>query len=225
MARNPKDAENLQVFRGSLSKPDVFSANAGDGCCGTGTQVTFDKLGIRTRFDNALAHSNPLGANDKYRLPYGNGFDVSSEEIIAHINEFGAGASISVLAIPTYAFVTGVAVHTYAEEEGLAFELVTRNGLVLPDDFLQLVTVAAGPGGSLCDVTRTAAAGAYTAVGILPDGALNSTLIGRSALGEFSLEADELILRVVSMPASGVVNGTFDIEVAVSYEVVKRAEM
>lgn len=223
MARNQKDVDNLQVFRGSLVKPDIFSANAASGCCdGSGVTTTFDKLGSRTRFDNALAHSNPLGANDKYRLPYGNGMDITSAEILRHINDIGIGASISVLAIPTYAFVTGVAIHTFAEEEGLTFTLQTRNGLVLPPTLIG-VTVTPGADGSLCSVTRTQGAGAYTGIGVLADGDLNRTVFGRG--DQFALEADELMLVVTGMPVSGVVNGTFDIEVAVSYEVVKRAEV
>ena len=229
MARTQKDVDNLQVFRGSLSKPDIFAANAASGCCdGSGVSVQFDKLGSRTRFDNALAHSNPLGANDKYRLPYGNGLDVSSEEILAHINRIGVGASISVLAIPTYAFVTGIAIHTFAEEAGLEFELTTRNGLVLPTAAVQVV-VTPGAGGSMCDVTRTKSTpeAPYDAIGTLADGQLNKTVFTRSEGGvaNFALEADELILTVTSMPVGDLVVGTFDIEVAVSYEVVKRAEI
>ena len=59
MARTPKSANNIQVFRGSLPPADVFAQNAGADCCGGGTTVEHDKLGARTRFSNALAHSNP----------------------------------------------------------------------------------------------------------------------------------------------------------------------
>ena len=228
MARTPKSANNIQVFRGSLPPADVFAQNAGAECCGGGTTVEHDKLGARTRFSNALAHSNPLGANDKYQLPYGPGFAGDKTRIVNHINAIGVGATISVLAIPTYAFVTGVAVHIAAEEPGLTFNLITRNGLELP--LTQVLTVEAAVGTAACEVERTLidnsgedAAEAFEGFGAL-DGNLFIDIFGRDGQGEFSLEADELILQVATMPAGGVINGTFDITVSVSYEVIHRAE-
>jgi hypothetical protein len=223
MARNAKADDNIQVFRGSLPKPDVFALNSGTGCCGSGLSVSYDKLAERTRFDNALAHSNPLGANDKYRFPGGNGFSDERAAIIAHINQFGVGAQISVLAIPTYAFVKGIAVHVGAEESGLTFNLITRNGLAIPAAQEIQVATAAGTGGS-CDVTRTQTAPATPFVGF---GALGVNLFidlfSYDGAGVFSLEADELILEVATMPADPVV-GLFDLTVAVNYEVLNRAE-
>ena len=227
MAREPKSETNLQVFRGSRPRLDVFAKNAGTGCCGTGAQVEYDKLAERVRFDNALAHSNPTGANDKFAFPQGDGFAYNSAEIIEHINTHGVGATISVLVIPTYAFVTGVGVHIAAEEPGLTFNLVTRNGLVLPgtgENGGEVIEVTATDGSNGCEITRTQSEGSFEGFGALGN-ARFIDIFGRYGQGEFSLEADELILRVSSMPPSGVVNGTFDIEVAASYEVVKRAEM
>lgn len=226
MARTAKAADNLQVFRGSFSKPDVFSLNAGDGCCGPAAALNeFDRLGDRVHFDNALAHSNPTGANDKYRFPDGNGFNSLRAEIIAFINANGVGASISVLLVPTFAFVTGLVIKTIAEEAGLTFNVVSRNGLVLPDDNERTVVITAGTD---CNVVRTqdirdgAEPSIYTGVGALAVGALAEYRIGRG--NEFSLEADEIILQVATMPAGGVVVGTFDLELAVSYDVIKRCD-
>ena len=56
MARAPKSENNIQVFNGSRPQPDVFAANAGSGCCGTGVDLLYDKLGERVRFDNGLKH-------------------------------------------------------------------------------------------------------------------------------------------------------------------------
>lgn len=218
--RNPKSPDNIQVFRGSRPRQDVFSDNSGVGCCDTAGPSSYDKLADRTRFDNALAHSNPTGANDKYFFPDGPGFS-DRAQIISHINAVGVGAQISVLAVPTYGFVTGVSIHIAAEEEGLTFNLITRNGLVLPETFLQQINVAAGETG--CEVTRTQAAGAYEGFGDLGTD-LYREIIGRDGTGSFSLEADELILEVASMPASGLVSGTFSLIVAVSYDVIHRAE-
>ena len=231
MARNPKAADNIQVFRGSRPRKDVFSANANSGCCGSGTETDHDKLAGRTRCDNALAHSNPLCANDKFVVPYGDGFADARENMINHINTFGVGAQISVLAIPTYAFVTGVGIHIAASEPGLTFNLITRNGLVLPGSeggedppgpyLLQVEAEAATAG---CEVTRTLGEGAYQGFGALAEGVLFMDIFGRDGHGTFSLEADELILEVATVPAGGLVVGEFDITVSVSYEVIHRAE-
>ena len=226
MARVAKSPDNIQVFRGSRPKADVFALNSGAGCCDPGLDPSYDKLAERTRFDNALAHSNPTGANDKFRVPYGNGFSGDRDAIIAHINRVGVGAQISVLAIPTYAFVKGVGVHIAAEEPGLTFALITRNGLALPSDYQ--VSVAAAQGDGACDIVRTPDEDFGEGTAFDSFGALSTNLFvdifATSANGEFSLEADELILEVLTMPAGGIVNGTFDLTVSVNYDVIHRAE-
>lgn len=226
MAREPKSETNLQVFRGSRPRLDVFAKNAGTGCCGSGAQVEYDKLAERVRFDNALAHSNPAGANDKFAFPQGDGFAYNSAEIIEHINTHGVGATISVLVIPTYAFVTGVGVHIAAEEPGLTFNLVTRNGLVLPgtgENGGEVIEVTATDGAEGCAITRTQSEGSFEGFGALGN-ARFIDIFGRYGQGEFSLEADEIILEVATLPASGVVTGAFELEVSVSYDVIHRAE-
>ncbi len=226
MARVPKAETNLQVFRGSRPRLDVFAKNSGTGCCGTGAQVEYDKLAERVRFDNALAHSNPTGANDKFAFPQGDGFAYNSAEIIEHINTHGVGATISVLVIPTYAFVTGVGVHIAAEEPGLTFNLVTRNGLILPGVGVgdgEVIEVTATDGAEGCAITRTQGSGSFDGFGALGN-ARFIDIFGRYGQGEFSLEADEIILEVATLPSSGVVTGAFELEVSVSYDVIHRAE-
>lgn len=220
MARIAKAAKNLQVFRGGLARPDIFAQNAGADCCGSEAEAQPDRLASRIRFDNALSHSNPTGANDKWSFSTGL-FAHDKAAIIQHINEHGVGATLSVLTIPTYAFVTDVAVYIRASEPGLTFDLITRNGLILPTEQLIEVTTTGGS----CEATRTQAVGDYLAFGTLTGGA-EQVIIGRDADGMFSLEADEIILRVATMPAGGVlVTGLFDLTVAVNYNVVHRAEI
>lgn len=225
MARNPKADDNIQVFRGSKPQPDVFAANTGLGCCpDVAGQYAYDKLADRTRFDNALAHLNPAGANDKFRIPFGNGFSDTRRDVVAHINQAGVGAQISVIAIPTYAFVTGVGVHIAAEEAGLTFNLITRNGLVLPSTAVHVVAAAVDEDDA-CAIERTDTEG--SAASFAGFGALGTSefidILGYSGEGEFSLEADELILEVAAIPATPVV-GSFDITVSVNYQIVHRAE-
>lgn len=223
MARTAKSPNNIQVFRGSRARPDVFAQNSGTGCCDNGTAVEHDKLATRVRFDNALAHQNPTGANDKFHFPYGDGFQGTRDAILAHINAVGVGATISVLAIPTYAFVTGVGIHIAAEEPGLTFNLKTRNGLALPTGVVKVVSAEAS---TTCDLERTATDG--SAASFQGFGALGSNFMvdiyGRDGDGEFSLEADELILEVASMPSSGKVIGNFDLTVSASYDIIHRAD-
>lgn len=224
MPRTAKSVNNIQVFRGSLPRPDVFAKNSGSGCCGVDGGPTVDRLGQRTRFDNGLAHSNPPGANDKFTVPNGNGFSGVSREILDHINAIGVGASISVLALPTYGYLVGVGIHIAAAELGLTFTLSTRNGTVLPTTSVQVVE--ADPGPDACDIVRTLTVG--SAASFVGFGALGNNLfvdiLGRNGNGSFILEAEELILTVVTMPAGGIVNGTFDITVSTSYDVTHRAE-
>ena len=241
MARASKSANNIQVFRGSRPKADVFTANAGIGCCGP-VDFDYDKLGDRVRFDNGLKHLSPPGGVERYRFPGGDGGFSDRAAIIRHINAVGVGAEVSVIAIPTYAFVTGVGVHIESEEDGLTFDLVTRNGLVLPVGYTPTLDLVADPDevdmvanapikvtvvtdpDSPCAVTRTQSAGSFSGFGALGDNDLFIDIFGRNGNGSFSLEADELILRVASMPASGVVSGLFDLTVSASYDVIHRAE-
>lgn len=238
MARTPKSENNLQVFNGSRPKPDVFAMNSGAGCCGAGVDLLYDKLGDRVRFDNGLKHLSPTGGVERYRFPAGNGFNSHKAEIIDHINRVGVGATISVIAIPTYAFMTGLGLHIAASEPGLTFDLVTRNGLLLPTS--GVVVTAAADSDSPCGVTRTMVAvtgevddgeggtGEVLPIEIEGFGALDADELFidhfyRYGQGSFALEADEIILRVATMPATPVV-GLFDITVSASYDVIYRAE-
>jgi hypothetical protein len=222
MARAAKSVNNIQVFRGSLPTPDVFAANPGIGCCGPG-DYTYDKLGERVRFDNGLKHLSPNGGIERYRFPAGDGFSNHKADIIRHINAVGVGATISVIAIPTYAFLHSLGVHIAASEPGLTFDLITRNGLVIPDT-TPIQVVATVDEDSPCGITRTQTNSDFAAFGALADGELFIDLFARHPDGgTFSLEADEIILRVAAMPTDPVV-GLFDLTISAGYDVIYRAE-
>lgn len=222
MARNPKSANNIQVFRGGFPRPDVFAQNAASTCCpGSGTSVASDKLPGRVRFDNGLNHMDPLGGSEKVLLPLGGpGFADFERDVISHINSVGVGATVSVIAIPTYAFLTGVGVRVDAAEEGLTFDLVTRNGLVLPAAHTRATAT-----GEDCTIVRAVETGDDFLTGFGQLGAAAQIdIFARSGDGEFSLEADEIMLRVATMPAAGApVTGAFRIEVSAAYELINRA--
>jgi len=228
MARVAKDAKNIQVFRGGNPRPSVFEKHAGIGCCASGVTTVTDKLPDVLHFDNGLNHLNPTGGNEKYNFPNGSpsgSFETDRLAIIQHINDNGVGAQVSVIAIPNYAFLTGVAIKVYAEEEGLTFTLKTRNGLTLPDDVVKVIETAAVEGS--CSMTRTVTDGdatSFTGFGALGTDNIFKDIVARSANGEFAAEADEIIVEVATMPTSGSISGNFGFEIAVNYDVVGRAE-
>lgn len=227
MTRVAKDSKNIQVFRGGNPRPSVFEKHAGIGCCASNVTMIADKLPDVLHFDNGLNHLNPTGGNEKYDFPNGSvsgGFS-DFNDIVAHINANGVGAQVSVIAIPNYAFVTGLSVKVYAEEPGLTFDLKTRNGLELPADLVKVVTTQPDPNAT-CQLVRTAQDGSeasFAGFGAL-DGNIYKDILGRSGDGKFALEADEIIVEVASMPSSGKVNGKFGFTVAVSYDMIDRAE-
>lgn len=226
MARNPKADTNIQLFRGSRTRLGVVKDMLGSDCCGENAiDLAHDKLADRVHFSNGLAHSNPTQANDKWAFP-GTGLDFNDREVIDHINRVGVGAQISVLVIPTYAFLNKLSVAVLNSEPGLTFTLKTRNGLVLTPDRSISVSVEAGDGD--CEVTRVQGTTAITApFGALTDDELQHYRFGVYDEGKFSLEAEEIIVEVVTMPTlnDGKVIGDFNFQVAVNYEVVQRAEI
>lgn len=226
MARNPKADKNIQLFRGSRTRLGVVKDMLGSDCCGENAiDLAHDKLADRVHFSNGLAHSNPTQANDKWAFP-GTGLDFNDREVIDHINRVGVGAQISVLVIPTYAFLNKLSVAVLNSEPGLTFTLKTRNGLNLTPDRSISVSVEAGDGD--CEVTRVQGTTAITApFGALTDDELQHYRFGVYDNGKFSLEAEEIIVEVVTMPTlnGGKVIGDFNFQVAVNYEVVQRAEI
>lgn len=223
MARNPKSTNALQSFRGGRNRLGVWAKHAEGECCQPGVVLDIDRLPPTVQWENANIHTSPLGGrNPTWR--FGELQSGDKEAIIDHINAVGVGAIIELQAIPTFAFVTGVSVSTFAEEVGLAFEVITRNGTPLPAD--QVILVEEQDAGGCGETTRTRVTttdvggnvldtGDLGAVGTL-DGATRSYTIAVSGAGEFALEADVIALRVTSVPAGGVA-GHFDLAVDLSY--------
>jgi len=221
MARNPKSANAYQSFRGGRNRLGVWAKFAEGACCEPGVVLDIDRLPATVQWENANIHTSPLGGrNPTWRFSELQSGD--RDAIVDHINAIGVGAIIEVQAIPTFALVQSVAVSTFKEETGLAFEVITRNGTRLPED--QVILIEEQDAGNCGEPTRTrviadddgqADLGDLSAVGTL-NGATRSYTLAVSAPGEFALEADVIALRVTSVPAGGVV-GAFDISVDLSY--------
>lgn len=213
MARNPKPTNALQSFRGGRNRLGVWAKHAEGECCQPGVVLDIDRLPPTVQWENANIHTSPLGGrNPTWR--FGELQSGDKEAIIDHINAVGVGAIIELQAIPTFAFVTGVSVSTFAEEVGLAFEVITRNGTPLPAD--QVILVEEQDAGGCGETTRTlVTTTGLGAVGTL-NGATRSYTIAVSGAGEFALEADVIALRVTSVPTGGVA-GHFDLAVDLSY--------
>ncbi|MCM1516218.1 MAG: hypothetical protein NC080_07410 [Paraprevotella sp.] len=227
MARAKYDG-HLQVFRGSRLPLGVYAKHANIGCCGSVVGVAHDRLADIVHGPNSHAHLKPCGFNDKYMFPIGpvgGALERDKDDIVAYINEVGVGAKIGVLCIPNFARVTDIGVRIEAEEPGVTFNLVTRNGLALPQADIKVITTAANVDAP-CELVRNAAAGnaaSFTNFGAMGDNAFID-IFGSDGLGTFALEADEIMLEVASMPTNKRVNGTFRLVVAVNYRVCDRAE-
>ena len=219
MARNPKSANAYQSFRGGRNRLGVWAKFAEGACCEPGVVLDIDRLPATVQWENANIHTSPLGGrNPTWRFSELQSGD--RDAIVDHINAVGVGAIIELQAIPTFALVQSVAVSTFKEETGLAFEVITRNGTALPAD--QVILIEEQDAGNCGETTRTRVVdvagddlGDLSAVGTL-NGATRSYTLAVSGAGEFALEADVIALRVTSVPAGGVV-GAFDISVDLSY--------
>lgn len=232
MARTQYDG-HLQVFRGSKLPMGVFAKHASIGCCGSTANTSLDRLADIVHGPNSHAHLKPSGFNDKYMFPIGpvgGTMERDQDDILAYINEVGVGAKVGVLVIPNFARVTDIGVRVEAEEPGLTFNLVTRNGLALP--LTSVVTVKTAPKEDApCELTRTVTTAADAAAGAAAFknfGALDKNLFvdifGSDGTGSFALEADEIMVEVASMPTNKRVYGDFRMVVSVNYRVCDRAE-
>lgn len=227
MARTKYDG-HLQVFRGSKLPMGVFAKHASVGCCGSTVETSLDRLADIVHGPNSHAHLKPSGFNDKYMFPIGpvgGTMERDQDDILSYINEVGVGAKVGVLVIPNFARVTDIGIRIEAEEPGLTFNLVTRNGLVLPQESVKIVKTAPSDT-SPCELARTAEDG--TAASFQNFGALDKNLyidiFGSDGTGSFALEADEIMVEVASMPANKRVYGNFRMVIAVNYRVCDRAE-
>lgn len=129
--------KTLQVFKGGYDR-NVFVeslAKSGSGCCSPARKIEVDKLPSRLNWERGNFHTTPNGGTYHYVFPH-NMIEDRSDEIINHINHIGVGARIGIIAIPTYAWVTGIHIKVIDVEPGLSFNLITRNGLTLPQDVL-----------------------------------------------------------------------------------------
>ena len=215
MARVAKAANTVQSFRGGRNRLGVWAKFAEGSCCEPGVALDIDRLPATVQWENANVHTNPLGGrNPTWRFSELQSGD--AQEIVDLINTAGVGAVIELQAIPTFAFVTGVAVTTHKEETGLTFEVITRNGTPLPNDRVIHVEET-DPGANCGGPARTIAVGSLDSVGALGGATRAYEIAHEGAGGSFALEADVIALRVVTVPAGGVVNGTFDIAVDLSY--------
>ena len=235
MARTVMGAKALQLFRGGLNQLSLWAKHVGGACCDPVVMPKVDRLPPTVNPENANVHTNPFGHRDYWH--FGSLADSIREGIISHINANGVGAQLEVLLLPTFSLLNAVRVDVLAEETGLVFKLVTRNGTALPgttvypdvDEFPgapsgQLIKVAETEGGSGCgEVSRVQSAGAYTGIGPLGGATRTYTLGVAGHGGEFALDADVLILEVTAVPAGGV-KGFIDIQVHATYTAPGRSE-
>ena len=203
MARNPKSAKAVQLFRGGRNdiQKNPWVQNLGFGCCDPSPVVDVDRLNPTINPENALVHSRPFGNRLHWRFSEHD--DTTRANIVAHINRIGVGAQLEVLVIPTFAFWHSLHVVTLAEEAGLTFNLRTRNGTVIPTS--QTIRVTETDSGNGCgEVARVQTnAASPSGIGGLSGATRVHNIFVDGNGGQFALEADVLILEVAALPASG----------------------
>ena len=222
MARNAKSAKAYQLFRGGLNdlSKNPWIQNLGNGCCEVAPAIDQDRLNATIHSENALVHTRPMGHRDYWQ--FGEHDDSTRAKIVKHINTAGVGAILEILVVPTFAFLQSVHIVALAEETGLVFEVVTRNGTELPSG--QVIKVEETDAGEGCgEVARVQSAGDLAAVGALGNASRVHTIAVSDQGGEFALEADVIQLKVKSLPAEGV-KGYFDLRVHATYFAVGRSE-
>ena len=222
MARVAKDAKAKQVFKGGLNdlSKNPWIQQLGNGCCEVAPAIDQDRLNATIHSENSLVHTRPMGHRDYWQFSEHD--DTTRRQIVKHLNDNGVGAILEILVVPTFAFLQSVHVVAMAEEAGLEFEVVTRNGTVLPSG--QLIKVSETDGADGCgEVGRVQAAGDLAAVGLLNGASRVHTIAVSDQGGEFALEADVIQLKVKSLPAGGV-KGAFDMRVHITYFAVGRSE-
>jgi hypothetical protein len=222
MARVAKSAKAIQAFRGGLNdlSKNPWLQQIGNGCCEVAPAIDQDRLNATIHSENALVHTRPMGHRDHWQFSEQD--DTTRRQQVAHINANGVGSIIEIIVIPTFGFLQSVNVVALAEETGLEFEVVTRNGTVLPSG--QLIKVKETDAGSGCgDVARVQSAGSLAAVGLLDGATRVYNIAVADQGGHFALEADVIQLKVKSLPADGVL-GRFDLRVHITYFAVGRSE-
>ena len=224
MARTAMGAKAIQLFRGGYNKLPLFANFLSLGCCGPEVKPVIDRLPCTLNWENANIHTSPLGGRDTWQFSLLN--DTERAQVAKAINQGGVGTQLEILAIPTFAFLQNVRVAVIAEEPGLAFTVKTRNGTPLPAG--QRFEVTEAWDGECGCAIRTKTDADWLAEGQTV-GELGANVVKKYSYavdgngGQFALEADVLILEVVSVPAGGVV-GVFDLLVDMSYTSNGRSE-
>ena len=222
MARVSKSEKAKQLFRGGLNdlSKNPWIQQMGNGCCEVAPSIDQDRLNPTINPENANIHTRPFGNRDYWQFSEHD--DTTRANVVKWINEVGVGAQLEIMVIPTFSLLYSVQVVTMAEEAGLVFELKTRNGTVLPSG--QQIKVLETDSGDGCgEVARVKSAADAASIGPLEGANRVHNLFVTGQGGEFALEADVLILEVVSLPADPV-KGYFDLRVHANYVAPGRSE-
>lgn len=216
---------HFQAFRGGLRRlSESVKAQLRGTCCEADLELRKDILPARMRFDNGLAHENPKGANQKWNSQR----DAQKRDVVKHLNDYQANATIGVLALPSYSLITALAVSVSGLPAGLTFKLSSRNGtLEGVTGTLHAVTISGDGCDPARDYDKTDNAGlASVIVSALSNGELQKDYIFVPDAPIFQAQADEIQIEIEAFATSGKVGpNDFDVTVAANYEVVVRSEV
>lgn len=225
LVRNPLTADNYQAFRGGYNRlSGQVEAELRGSCCEPEVIARKDRLPARMHFENALAHENPNGANQKWdfqKYAY-------KSEVIRHLNDHLAGAKVGVMALPTYALVTAFGISVGTLPEGFSFKLTSRNGTL---DNVTGTLYKVSLTGELCSPNRaldtTANQDLASMVIPAPTGTdhVRTDYVFVPDKPIFLAQADEVTLAVETVATAGSVSqAEFDFVIGANYDVVIRAE-
>lgn len=224
LARKPLPEAHFQAFRGGNKKLSQRTEALLRGtCCDAGMSIVFDRLPQRMRFDNGLGHENPKGANQKWDF----GHEPDKTKLVKHMNDYQADTVIGVIAPPSYALVTHIAVSLGELPAGFTFHLSSRNGfLENVTGTLHTVTIS----GNTCEPTRDYTSADSTALSSvkfaqLQAGELRKDYILVLDKPAFVPQADELTIEIDDFATSKRVSeADFNLVVAVNYDFAIRSE-
>lgn len=218
---------HFQAFRGGLKKLGQRTKALLRGtCCTEDMKIQIDRLPPRMRFDNGLAHENPNGANQKWIFQH----DPDKTEIAKHFTNYGTDATVGVIAPPSYALITHIAVSVGDLPHNMTFTLGSRFGALngATGTLHRIITSGAScsPDRDYDSFDGQSVTGYIFDEPAKANGELRKDFIFVLDKPVFMAQADEITISPNQVPSGVKISETdFDVTVAVNYDFVIRSEV
>jgi len=218
---------HFQAFRGGLKKLSQRTKALLRGtCCTEDLKIQIDRLPPRMRFDNGLAHENPNGANQKWIFQ----LDPDKTAIAKHLTDYGVSATVGVIAPPSYALITHIAVSVGNLPDDMTFTLGSRFDTLknVTGTLHRIVTSGAScsPDRDYTTADSQAVAGFTFDEPNRANGELRKDFIFVLDKPAFVAQADELTLVPTKVPQGAKISeADLDVTIAINYDFVIRSEV